>query len=175
MTINRNRWIKGLALATAALAGCFYLRGSDDVKVPYPEGYRHWTFLHTSLIPPKLSGFWKRPCEKPCTGGIFHFYANEKAMEGLRTGVYPNGAILAEELLELLGRDSGGGKEGPRHLVGVMVKDSDKYAATGGWGFGTFDGVTPTDELTSADRTACFECHIPRKDHGYVFTEYQER
>lgn len=56
-----------------------------------------------------------------------------------------------------------------------MVKDSARYSATGGWGFGSFDGEPMTDTLTDANRTACFTCHIPRKDHGYVFTEYKER
>ncbi len=58
---------------------------SDDGRVPYPEGYRKWTFLHATVLGPKNGIFAKRPCEKPCTGGIMYFYANEKAMEGLRT------------------------------------------------------------------------------------------
>lgn len=96
-------------------------------------------------------------------------------MEGMKNGMFPDGAIIAEELLEVHGRDDGAGKEGPRRLVGVMVKDSQRYGKTGGWGFGKYDGVTQVDELDSAARTACFQCHIPKKDHGYVFTEYQER
>ena len=131
--------LPALAIVALAFAGCFCARGADDQAVPYPEGYRHWTYLHSSLIPPKLPGFWKRPCEKPCTAGIFNFYANEKAMTGLRAGVYPDGAVIAEELLEILGSASGGGKEGERRLVGVMVKDSQRYASTGGWGFGSYD------------------------------------
>jgi hypothetical protein len=105
----------------------------------------------------------------------FYFYANEKLAEGIRTGVFADGAIIAAELLKLVGRDDGAAKEGPRRLVGVMVKDSQRYAATGGWGFGKYDGVTLVDELDSAGRKACFQCHIPRKDRGYVFTEYRDR
>jgi hypothetical protein len=167
--------LPALAIVALAFAGCFCARGADDQAVPDPEGYRHWTYLHSSLIPPKLPGFWKRPCEKPCTAGIFNFYANEKAMTGLRAGVYPDGAVIAEELLEILGSASGGGKEGERRLVGVMVKDSQRYASTGGWGFGSYDGASREDQLDSAARNACFSCHIPRKDHGFVFTEYSER
>ena len=164
-----------LAVAALTLAPTFKASAADDQRVPYPEGYRHWTFLHSSLIGPTLAGFWKRPCEKPCTAGIFHFYANEKAATGLRTGNYADGAIIAEELLEMQGSPSGGGKEGQRRLVGVMVKDTNRYASTGGWGFGTFDGDGKEDQLDPPARTACFTCHIPRKDHGYVFTEYRER
>jgi hypothetical protein len=167
--------LPALAIVGLTLAGSFYARGADDEKVPFPDGYRHWTFLHSSLIGPKLPGFWKRPCEKPCTAGIFQFYANEKAMAGLRTGEYADGAIIAEELLEVLGSDSGGAKEGERRMVGVMVKDSNRYAATGGWGFGTYQDASREDGLDGAAKKACFQCHVPRKDQGYVFSEYHER
>jgi hypothetical protein len=50
-----------------------------------------------------------------------------------------------------------------------MVKDSRKYAATGGWGFGDFKDGKPGDE--SLMKT-CFPCHIPAKAHDYVFTRY---
>jgi hypothetical protein len=137
---------------------------------PYPEGYRHWTFLHSSLVPATFGDFAKRPCEKPCTAGLFHFYANDKAMQGLRTGSYPDGAIFAEEMLEWLGS-----KEGNRRVVGVMVKDSERYASTQGWGYGNFEGGSWTDALDAKARQDCAQCHLARKDHGYVFTEYRER
>jgi hypothetical protein len=143
--------------------------------VLYPDEYRTWTHLHSSLIPPKLPGFWTPACEKPCTAGIFHFYGNAKGIKGLRTGTYSDGAIIAEELLELYGGPAGGGKEGPRRFVGVMVKDSQKYSETGGWGFGKYDSGSRINTLNGAAQGACFACHIPRKDQGYVFTEYQDR
>ena len=76
--------------------------GAAEAGTPYPDGYRQWTFLHSSMVPPTFDAFKKKPCEKPCMAGIFHFYANDKAMEGLRTGSYPDGAIIAEEMLEWL-------------------------------------------------------------------------
>ena len=50
--------------------------------------------------------------------------------------------------------------------VQFMVKDSKKYAATGGWGFGDFKDGKPGDE---ALHKACFGCHVPAKAHDYVF------
>jgi len=141
-----------------------------DTGTPYPDGYRHWTFLHSSMVPANFSAFGKKPCEKPCSAGIFHFYANDKAMEGLRTGSYPDGAILAEEMLEWLTS-----KEGERRIVGVMVKDSHRYASTGGWGYGNFDGASRVDTLDAKQRETCHQCHVARKEQGYVFTEYRER
>src|SRR3984893_10295054 len=107
---------------------------ADQEAVSYPDGYRTWTFLHSSLVPPGFPGFSKSPCVKPCTHGIFYFYANEDAMKGLRTGTYADGAVIAEEMLEFLVGEKGNGGEGHRVLTAVMVKDSRRCAATGGWG-----------------------------------------
>lgn len=146
-----------------------------EAGTPYPEGYRHWTFLHSSMVPPTFDSFKNKPCEKPCMAGVFHFYANDKAMEGLRTGSYPDGAILAEEMVEWISTSGGGAKEGQRRVVGVMVKDQERYSATGGWGYGNFFDGTRTDVLNAKSREACHSCHVARKDKGYVFTEYKER
>jgi hypothetical protein len=150
------------------------VRGMANAGTPYPEGYRHWTFLHSSMVPPTFDAFGKKPCEKPCMAGIFHFYANDKAMEGLRTGSYPDGAIIAEEMLEWLST-SNGAKEGPRRIVGVMVKNNQRYASTNGWGYGSFDEGSRMDKLDAKARESCHQCHVARKDQGYVFTEYRER
>jgi hypothetical protein len=141
----------------------------------YPEGYRHWTFLHSSMVPATFDAFGKKPCEKPCMAGVFHFYANDKAMDGLRTGSYPDGAAIAEEMLEWDSTSNGGAKEGQRRVVGVMVKDQQRYSSTGGWGYGSFDDGSRADKLDVKQREACHQCHIARKDQGYVFTEYRER
>jgi Cytochrome P460 len=51
----------------------------------------------------------------------------------------------------------------------VIVTDSKKYAATGGWGFGDFRDGKPSDE---ALHKKFFSCHEPVKDHDFVFTRY---
>ena len=51
----------------------------------------------------------------------------------------------------------------------VMVKDSKKYAASGGWGFADFTDGKPGDE---AKHKTCFPCHEPAKDRDFVFTRY---
>jgi Cytochrome P460 len=51
-----------------------------------------------------------------------------------------------------------------------MVKDSKKYAATGGWGYSSFDkDGKPTDE---AVMNQCFPCHQAIKDRDFVFSRY---
>ena len=162
-------------MLAAVLAGVGATAGADSPDVPYPEGYRRWTFLHSSMVPATFGAFKKKPCEKPCASGLFYFYGNDKAMEGLRTGSYPDGAIIAEEMLEYLADDKGNGKEGPRRFVAVMAKDSQRYASTGGWGYGSYDEGSKTNTLDAAARNTCHQCHLARKDKGYVFTEYRDR
>src|ERR1700761_9633184 len=162
--------MSGIAAGAAALAIALAHAPSvhaDEASVVYPDGYRAWTFLHSSLAPPSFGGFAKSPCVKPCTNGIFYFYANDSALQGLRTGTYKDGSIIAEEMLEYLIGDKGSGKEGRRVLTAVMVKDSGRYAATGGWGFGNFDEGSKANTLDAKAQQSCFQCHIARKDHGF--------
>ncbi len=58
----------------------------------------------------------------------------------------------------------------PEWYLQFMVKDSRKYAATGGWGFAQFneDGK-PADE---AKLKTCFPCHEPIRARDFVFTHY---
>lgn len=148
---------------------------ADEISISYPDGYRTWTFLHASVVPAGFAAFSKSPCVKPCSNGIFYFYANEPAMKGLRTGSYADGAIITEEMLELRIGEKGNGGEGRRVLTAVMVKDSSRYAATGGWGFGSFDEGSKTNTLDAKAQQGCYQCHTSRKDHGYVFSQYVER
>jgi hypothetical protein len=53
--------------------------------------------------------------------------------------------------------------------VQLMVKDSAKCAATGGWGFADFTNGKPGND---ALHQTCFPCHQPAKDRDYVFTRY---
>ena len=50
-----------------------------------------------------------------------------------------------------------------------MVKNSRKYALTGGWGFAQFIDAKPADE---AVHKTCFACHEPAKARDFVFTRY---
>jgi hypothetical protein len=53
--------------------------------------------------------------------------------------------------------------------IQFMVKDSKKYAATGGWGFGHFADGKPGD---AAFMKTCFPCHEKAKATDLVFTRY---
>jgi hypothetical protein len=53
--------------------------------------------------------------------------------------------------------------------VQFMVKDSKKYAGTGGWGFAQFNDGKPVETTALS---GCFACHIPVKERDYLFTRY---
>lgn len=58
---------------------------------------------------------------------------------------------------------------GPPTNVQFMVKDSIKYAATGGWGFGHFQDGKPGSEVLMK---TCFPCPAQEKARDLVFTQY---
>lgn len=164
---------KQLIIATL-LAGCAALPAQDGASVPFPTGYRQWVHVASVFRGPQNPVFQKEPCTKPCAGGVFQYYANDKALEGYRTGKFPDGAIIADELIEL--KDAPPqvetSYEGVRRGVGVMVKDSVQYAATGGWGFEGYKGDSMQPDHASAQ---CYACHNAlRKDNDLTFLRYKE-
>ena len=55
--------------------------------------------------------------------------------------------------------------------VEFMIKDSKKYASTGGWGFARWLGMEQKPYGKDAEFVQeCFGCHTPMKDNEYVFT-----
>lgn len=95
-----------------------------------------------------------------------------------RTLPYPDGAIIAalhyrhapsEENDRIFGQPQSF-VPGPVTNIQFMIKDSVKYSATGGWGFGHFnaDGTPGAATLMKS----CFPCHVQEKARDLVFTEY---
>jgi hypothetical protein len=92
-----------------------------------------------------------------------------KAMKDGRS--YPNGAVLIFDLLEAKSGNSAI-VEGPRKVLGVMSKNSQRFADTGGWGFEAFKGDTENRVVTDP-KGACFSCHESQKEGDYVFSNYR--
>jgi len=137
-------------------------------EVPYPTGYRDWTHVKSNLIGPKS------PLYKDL-GGYQHVYANKLGMEGYRTGHFPEGSVLIYDFLEGQETESGSTLEGPRRFTSVMVRDSKRYAATGGWGYEEWRGDSTTDRMIAADAaTKCFACHKQVEQTEYVFSKYRK-
>jgi hypothetical protein len=176
MVINAGRLISsarrrkaiflGLASTCVAIWSLSLLAKPNDA-VPYPAGYRMWTHVKSVLIGPQSPAF-------ESFGGLHHIYANEKAMEGYRTGKFPDGSVIVADFLETR-ENAGVTTEGPRRRIDVMVKGSKRYAATGGWGFEQFRGDSQTDRMVTAENAAkCFACHAKQKDRDSVFSEFRK-
>ncbi|MDH3497294.1 MAG: cytochrome P460 family protein [Gemmatimonadota bacterium] len=157
------RWF---ALLPVPLVAAAALGRPQPAPVPYPEGYREWTHVKSMVI---LDG---HPLADPFAG-IHHVYANARALEGLRTGSYPDGAVLVFDLLEAAGGEAVY-TEGSRKLVGVMHRDAGQYAATGGWGFEGFAGDSRTQRLTTDGGASCYACHQGQAVKGYVFSAWRK-
>ncbi len=131
-------------------------------EVPYPSGYRDWHHVKSMVINaghPLFEAF----------GGIHHLYANKQALEGYKSGKFPNGAVVVFDLLEAPTADNAV-TEGARKVVGVMHKDAARYKDTGGWGFEGFKGDTRERVVGKNAATACFQCHTAQKAKDYVFS-----
>lgn len=129
--------------------------------VTLPDGYRKW-----ELIAPALEA---EPLDE-----LRAVVGNRAAIDAYRAGVlpFPDGTVLVKlawkrtQSLEF----EPASVPGAATTVQVMVKDSKKYAATGGWGFGRFIDGKPADE---AQHRTCFACHEARtKEHDFVFTRF---
>jgi Cytochrome P460 len=156
-----------LPLATAVFACSFSLWAQLDDTAPFPKEFRKWAHVKSVLVGAQSAAY-------ATEGGIHHIYANEKALVGYDTGKFPNGSVIVYDLLETK-EIAGNTIEGPTRRVDVMVKDSERYRATGGWDFMSFPGGDPTrGKLTAERKAACSACHAKRKDHDLVFSEFRK-
>jgi hypothetical protein len=145
------------------LSWTFPQRAAPDSTVPYPNGYRKWAHVGTTLVGPQSPFF-------ASSGGIHHIYANEKAVKGYETGTFPDGSIVVFDLLDTK-ELNGATIEGPRKRIDVMVKDAQRFPSTGGWGFERFLGDTQANPALTAEQKAnCFSCHEKRKGQDYIFS-----
>ena len=148
--------------------------------VTIPVGYRDWRLISVKRLTGKqLTG---------AGGNLKQLRAelgNDLGIKAYRDGTlpFPDGSIIAalhwnEELSDadnqaLAAGFPGAGLQssfaGSAVNAQFMVKDSKKYAASGGWGFADFTNGKPGNEALHAK---CFPCHAPAKDRDYVFTRY---
>jgi hypothetical protein len=157
------------AAATAWLGTVMLLPAKSDAApesspifgVTIPEGYRQWELI--------------APAEEAAPlNEIRAVLGNKLAVDAYqaRTLPFPDGTILVKLAWKHIQSPAfeSASVPGAATTIQIMVKDSKKYAATGGWGFGRFVGGVPVDE---AQHQTCFACHDARsKGHDYVFTHY---
>jgi hypothetical protein len=175
-----------LLLAVAAVAGVISFSAptsgrADEPASPIygikiPAGYRDWKLIAVSEI---AAG------DKSQLRAEF---GNDIAIKAFKDGKlpFPDGSIvIAQHWTKQSSPENNkvlsmvpmvAGLDSPKSFVPgsfinmqIMVKDSKKYAASGGWGFADFKDGKPGDEALIK---TCFPCHQPAKEHDYVYTHY---
>ena len=134
-----------------------------------PSGYRDWKLVSVAH-------------EEGNLNDIRAILANEAGIKAYRDGKlpFPETTIIAriawayvpsEENNKVFGRaQSFVPGPPPAWYLQFMVKDSKKYAATGGWGYAQFDkDGKPGPE---SDLKACFPCHQNIQARDFIFTKY---
>jgi hypothetical protein len=165
-----------LLVAVVILAGIIAftapasLHADDSAAPPFvtkiPPGYRDWRLISVSHEAGSLNSI----------GAVL---GNDVAIKAYREGKlpYPDGTIIAAlhyghapsaENNKVFGQAQSFVPGAPTNIQ-FMVKDSTKYAATGGWGFATFVDGKPA---AAASMKGCFPCHSQAKASDLVFTHY---
>jgi len=172
------KWITPLIIAVARMAvviasmvqrtGHAYQDVTPVFVTQIPDGYRDWKLVSVAHEAGNLND-------------IRAILGNDLAINAYREGKpFPEGSIIgrlawrhvpSEENNKVFGREqSFVPGDAPPWYLQFMVKDSKKYAATGGWGYAQFDKDNkPGPE---SDMKKCFPCHQAIKDRDFVFTRY---
>ena len=137
--------------------------------IKIPDGYRDWGFISVAHEAGELND-------------IRTILGNEPAIKAYREGTlpFPEGTIIArvawryvpsEDNNKIFGRKQSfvPGEQPPWYLQ-FMVKDTKKYAATGGWGYAQFD--KDNKPVSESDLKKCFPCHQAIQARDFVFTRY---
>jgi hypothetical protein len=175
----------GMTVAALAVWGSTAVYAQDKYAVKVPgglefseaRGYENWQVVSASLDGDLLA----------------IIVANPVMIEAYRAGIpgngkpFPDGARMAKihynpKKLETFPAAT---VPGTLHDVDVMVKDSKRFADSGGWGYAVFDYDTASNTFkpgTMADNppqgndAKCgFACHTIVKTRDYVFTDYGKR
>jgi hypothetical protein len=158
--------LTGIVVYMASASGVPDEEAAPIFGVRIPAGYRDWKLISVAH-------------EEGNNNDLRAVLGNDVAIKAYREGKlpFPDGTIIArlawsyvssEQNNKVFGRAQSF-VAGPPINVQFMVKDSVKYAATGGWGFAQFNDGKPANE---ALLKTCFPCHQPVKVGDLVFTHY---
>ena len=165
-----------LLVASAVAVGAAYMtRASGQAEATdtpafvttMPQGYRDFRWISVAHEAGNLHSL----------GAVL---GNDVAFRAFRDGTlpYPDGTIIAAlhyrntpsaENDRIFGQAQSFVPGAPTNIQ-FMIKDSQKYAATGGWGFGFFSPDGKPEP--AASMKSCYPCHAREKAHDLVFTHY---
>jgi hypothetical protein len=171
--------MKCIAMSIAAVAAqvCAHAalaptpRAADEVAAEIavgklPAAYRDWRLISVAR-------------EEADLDDISAVLGNDAAVAAYRQSTRPfrEGTIIArltwsydawEENNKAFGNIRSFVAGAPKNGVQSMVKDSTRYASTGGWGYFQFGDGNPLIDQETLQR--CFDCHQAIEDRDFVFT-----
>ena len=143
-----------------------------------PKNFHEWVYVGSPLTPNALNG------GKANFPEYHNVYIEPGSYEIFKkTNQFPEGTIFFKELqLTLPGQNPDGSRmepsgrgyfPGPYNGADVTVKDSKRYADTGGWGYYNFnhhEPKAPTAKLKSKEE--CGYCHLASAKKDEVWTQF---
>lgn len=158
------------ALSVQAQDGARFTEKGELIR---PGNYREWVFLSSGL------GMTYGP-SAPAPGARLRFdnvFVNPSAYrEFLRTGGWPDGTVLILEIRESESKGSinrHGHYQANLVAVEANVKDSRRFAKSGGWAFfdlGSNSDARPVSAIPPGNR--CQECHTANGAVDSTFVQF---
>jgi hypothetical protein len=168
--------------ADAPVKACYPPQYTAAGELILPKNFSEWVYVGSPLTPnalndghanfPEFHNVYMEPCS-------YEQYQ--------KTNVFPEGTIFFKELQLTLGpaenpdgsqtEPSGRGFfPGKLNGADVTVKDSKRYASTGGWGYYNFNHHEPkAPTATLKPKTECAYCHQAGAKKDEVWTQFYPR
>jgi hypothetical protein len=179
--IATTLFAQSLASNGAQAKTCYPPEYTSSGELVLPKNFQEWVYVGSPLTPNALNGGMANFPEfhnvyiEPCS--------YEKYMQ---TNVFPEGTVFFKELqLTLPGQNPDGSRQefsgrgyfpGPLNGADVTVKDTKRYAATGGWGYYNFNHHEPkAPTATLKPQTECAYCHQANAKKDEVWTQFYPR
>jgi hypothetical protein len=185
MKTNKRSFVSMIIVVTLAALGGVTLAAQDKYTLKVPnglafsefKGYESWQVISVSQDGPLMAAILGNPA----------------MIEAYQSGIpgngkpFPDGAKMAKIhwIPQKMATFPAATVPGTQHDMDFMVKDSKRFADSGGWGWGvfeydaasdTFRPGTVSDTPPQANDAKCgFTCHTIVKTRDYVFTDYAHR
>jgi hypothetical protein len=168
-------------VAQAGSESCYRPEYTASGDLVLPKNFERWVYVGSPVTPnalndgkasfPEFHNVYIEPCS----------YDQYK-----KTHVFPDGTIMFKELqLTLSGQNPDGSRTEPSgrgyfpgalNGADVTVKDTKRYAGSGGWGFYDFNHYEPKAPTAKVEpKSECAFCHIASAKKDEVWTQFYPR
>ncbi len=128
--------------------------------LPFFHGFENWRVISIT--------------DRFDNGSFRAIYGNETAVKAIsegETNPWPDGTVFAKAAWKQQTDSTHDISMGSFYQVEFMIKGSNKFSSTLGWGFGRWRGTELKPYGKNADFVSeCVSCHRPLKNSDYTFT-----